>query len=374
MMSHRPGPAVEIRRLDTDAGPVPVLVELGEPAAGEPRLGPSIGEYPVYDTALYATMTQDAARNELFRAALAALCPGRRVLDLGTGADLLWAVESHRAGARHVDAVEVIEQSYRAADRVRAGLAHPAAITLHHGTSTELALPDRVDVCVGEVIGSLAGAEGAAAVMADVRERLLTADGVIVPHRAVSLAAGASLRQLLGGRTIAFAPSTVPYLAGVFAAGGGPHDVRLRVTDPAAAALLTDHAEVESLDFNGNLRTTQEHEVSLTVRRPGVLDGLLTWLRLWCVAGGPELDALATRTNWASVFFPLFDEEIAVAVGDRLDVRLHVRPGEDGLHPDYLVTARLTTAAGTHEGRLASRHRGSAFRASRIHRDLFPVE
>src|SRR5207245_2606452 len=116
------------------------------------------------------------------RRALAALCPGRRVLDVGTGADLNWAREAIRCGARQVDAVEVIEQSYLAAGRRLAGLPDRDRIILHLGSSAELALPERAEVCVGEIIGSVAGAEGAAAVMSDVRARLLTADGVIVPH------------------------------------------------------------------------------------------------------------------------------------------------------------------------------------------------
>ncbi len=369
------GDGVVVREVSSPTGPVAVLTDPTEPAPGVPVLGPSIGEYPVYDATLYEVMTTDTARNELFHQALAARCRGKRVLDVGTGADLNWALAAARCGARQVDAVEVVEASYHAAGQKLAALEDRALaerIRLHLGVSTELTLPDRADLCVGEVIGSVAGAEGAAAVMADVRARLLAPGGVIVPHRAVTLAAGATLREVLGGRPAAFSASWLPYLSGIFAATGGPLDVRLRVRNPAADARVTDSAEVEVLDLNGELPTDQEHQVDLAITRRGALDGVLTWMRLECAPELPPLDALQTQTNWASVFFPLFDEEITVAPGDRLTVRFQTLLSDDGVHPDYQLTATLTASGRQHTGRHVSRHHGPAFRATGAHRRLFP--
>ena len=223
-----------IHELATHTGTVRVRVDAGDVEPGRPALAPSYGEYPMYDGAVYQTMTDDVARNERFSVALAACCPGSRVLDVGTGADLNWALESIRQGACHVDAVEVIEQSYRAAEKTLAQAGRQDSITLHHALSTEPDLAVRADVCVGEVIGSVAGAEGAAAVMVDVRERLLGPGGVIVPHRAATLAAGVTLRAVLGNRIAGVRARRASLLAAIFTSTGGPRDVRLRVSDPTA--------------------------------------------------------------------------------------------------------------------------------------------
>ncbi|WDZ83889.1 hypothetical protein [Micromonospora cathayae] len=344
----------------------------GGTTPGVPTLGPSIGEYPCYDPASYARMTDDEERNRRFRAALARLAPGRVVLDVGTGADLLWARESVRYGARRVVAVEAMEESFR---RAGTWLAEPdlgERVTLLRGLSTELDVTPLADVCVAEIIGSLAGAEGVAAVLADARRRHLAPGAVVVPHRCVTLAAPVAFRRLLGGGPVAFGADTVGYLRTIFAWHGGPFDVRLRVTDPARDALLGAGRVVEVLDLNGHLPLEQRRTVRLTVDRPGVVDGVLTWLRLWSLPDGEPLDALREASNWASIYFPLFDTEHPVEPGDTLDLTVTSTLGDDGVHPDYHLDAVLHTSAGSRTGSHTSPYRGGPFRDHPIHRHLFP--
>ncbi|KXK63659.1 hypothetical protein AWW66_01455 [Micromonospora rosaria] len=341
-------------------------------APGVPTLGPSVGEYPCYDTASYATMTDDEERNQRFRAALARVAAGRVVLDIGTGADLLWARESVRYGARRVIAVEAMAESFR---RARTWLAEPGLadrITLLRGVSTDLDIGARADVCVAEIIGSMAGAEGAAAVLTDARRRHLTADATVVPHRCVTLAAPVAFRRLFADAPVAFAADALPYLRSVFAWHGAPFDVRLRVTDPATEALLGDGQVVEVLDLNGDLPLEQRRSVRLTIDRPGTVDGVLCWLRLWCQPDGKPLDALRVASNWASIYFPLFDSEHPVEAGDALDLTVTSTLGEDGVHPDYHLDAVLWTATGTRSARHWSPYRGGGFRRHVVHRLLFP--
>ncbi|MFI6824769.1 hypothetical protein ACIBJE_28055 [Micromonospora sp. NPDC050187] len=341
-------------------------------APGVPTLGPSIGEYPCYDTVSYARMTDDEERNRRFRAALARLAAGRVVLDIGTGADLLWARESVRYGARRVVAVEAMEESFH---RAGTWLAEPGAgerITLLRGVSTELDIAPRAEVCVAEIIGSLAGAEGVAAVLADARRRHLAPDAVVVPHRCVTLAAPVAFRRLLGGAPVAFAADSLGYLRTIFEWHGSPFDVRLRVKDPARDALLGGGQVVEVLDLNGHLPLEQRRSVRLTIDRPGVVDGVLTWLRLWCLPDGEPLDALRVASNWASVYFPLFDSEHPVEAGDTLDLTVTSTLGEDGTHPDYHLDAVLRTSTGTRSASHSSPYRGGGFRHHPVHRHLFP--
>ncbi|WP_052709558.1 class I SAM-dependent methyltransferase [Streptomyces sp. NRRL S-495] len=363
-------------RLDISVGGTKVGVRVaarpGGGAAGA-VLWPSIGEYPVYDSALYGALTSDESRVERFRAAVRALAPGRRVLDIGTGEHLNWARESVSCGASGAVAIEAMAETFRnaSANRLAWGLAD--RVTLLHGESTELEIGPPAEVCVAEVIGSVAGAEGAAAVLADARRRHLVPGGVVVPHRCVTRAAAVNLREVLGGAPVAFAPEAVPYLERIFEWNGAPFDVRLRIGDPDPEALLSTEEEVEVLDFNGDLRAEQERRVRLTVRRPGSVDGVLTWLRIACLPDEEPLDALRDPTSWASVYFPLFDAEVPVERGDTLDLTFRVRTGADGVHPDYHLAATLRTAAGELSATHGSPHRGRGFREHPVHRTLFPA-
>lgn len=362
----------ETRELKAHGHTVRVNVDPEPEREGRPALWPTVGEYPIYDRFLYSTMTTDHERNQRFLAALAKLAPGRRVLDIGTGEDLLWARESVRAGARHALAIEVIEDAFHTAAGTLADLDERDLITLLRGESTTLQFAPKADVCVAEIIGSLAGAEGAAAVLTDARNRHLAPGGLVVPHRAVTLAAAVRLSDLLPGQPVAFAEASLPYLQHIFDWHGGPFDIRLRIENPHTDALLCDGQPVEVLDFNGELRTQQRTTSRLVITRAGHVDGVLTWLNLWCLPDEEPLDALRMRTNWASIYFPLFDRPMPVEPGDVLELTLETALSDDGIHPDYHLGAALRTTGGEeHHGSLTSPHHGGPFRAHPVYQALF---
>ena len=94
---------------------------------------------------------------------------GPGVLDIGTGADLFWTRESLRCGASRVVAMEAMPESFHTASQVLTTLDDGDRVTLLHGVSTALSIEPRAELCVAEIIGSLPGAEGAAAVFSDCR-------------------------------------------------------------------------------------------------------------------------------------------------------------------------------------------------------------
>lgn len=113
-----------------------------------------------YDDKVYAQMRDDDKRTSAYEQAIKAASPGKVVLDLGTGALALLAVMAARAGAKHVYAIEVNEEAYTAATKHVAELGLSETITLLHGFSTEVALPERVDLIIHEIIGEIATLEG----------------------------------------------------------------------------------------------------------------------------------------------------------------------------------------------------------------------
>ena len=170
------------------------------------NFGPSYGEFSAYDTAAYDLMAADQVRNEAYAAALLVAAPGRVVLDIGTGAHALWAIAAARAGARHVYAIEVMPETAARARAAVAAAGLAGRVTVLEGLSTEVDLPEPAEVCVSEVIGTIGGSEGAAAVLRDASRRLLVPGGRHVPERCVTTVAAA----LLPDGEIAFVPSPDP--------------------------------------------------------------------------------------------------------------------------------------------------------------------
>jgi protein arginine N-methyltransferase 1 len=357
-----PGGRVRVRACEL--GPRPQVV-----------LFPSAGEYPIYDDFAHDQMAEDETRMARFTAAVRRYAPGRTVLDIGTGQDALWAIEAARSGARHVWAVEVIPRSAQLAGEAvrRAGLTN--RITVLDGLSTGISLPEPVDVCVAEIIGTLAGSEGAAAALGDTRQRLLRPGGVVVPHRSATTAVAVELEM-----PPAFVSLALPYVRQIFTAVGRPFDLRicmaglqddLRVRE---RAYLSDVAEVEVLEFNGDLRPDGADHAELTVTRSGRLSGLALGVRLEVAEGDEPIDSLTQPSNWLPVYAPLADVGVPVRPGDRIEFAFTTRLSDDGIHPDYALDGHIhrdgDSAVPVH---WRSAHHDEGFRAMPFYRTLFPT-
>ena len=164
---------------------VKVTSVLEPPTGRQPAIFPSFGEYPVYDESIYQVLSGDAVRNGAFNEALRRVASGSRVLDIGTGSHLKWAREAIELGAKSAVGIESIKESFAAAQRTRHASGMTERLDLIHGLSTDISLTERAGICVAEIIGSLAGAEGAAVVIRDARQRLLSARSLVVDRKSV---------------------------------------------------------------------------------------------------------------------------------------------------------------------------------------------
>jgi precorrin-6B methylase 2 len=343
----------------------------GAPAPGAVYLCPSVGEYPIYDEAIYQVLREDERRNRLFRRAIDAVAPGATVLEIGCGPDLLWTLAAVDAGASRVYAIEVIDDSARRAERT--ARAHPAGqILVIAGDSTQVVLPEPANVCIAEIVGCIGGSEGIAAVLADARRRHLAPSASIIPAAVRTLAGAVGLLDLMGGN-VAMSAVFAPYVEAVFRQAGGPFDLRLYVGGVGPAALLSTTGAFEDLRF-AEQSYAQGGELRLRITRSGRVDGLLAWIEL---AVGPDdavLDSLAEDTNWLPVYIPFAVEEpLGVSAGDTLSLHVTVRGTADGIHPEYFFRGHLTrTSSGTTVAVCAaSKYSGGPFRATAVHRRLF---
>lgn len=334
----------------------------------------SEGEYPVYDDFLYEHMASDQIRARLYEDAIARLVPGRTVLDIGTGSGALWALACARAGACKVYAIEVLPGPAAQAREAVAKAGYAEVITVIEGLSTNVELPERVDVCVSEIIGSIASSEGAVAVLLDAEKRLVKPGGFFIPERCVSKIAAAHFGSRL---PLAFLKESVPYLEDTFEAVGHPFDIRLTVytEDSAAlaAACISDAADIEDLRFGASQGTAAITRAQLTIAEGRPLQGFLIWIRLWGTTDTTPLDTLHQQTNWLTMFAPVSADGIPVERGDRVTFEFTRSLSDDGVHPDYRLVGQVErSGAAPVPVAWYAPHHACVFRATEMYRRLFP--
>jgi type I protein arginine methyltransferase len=349
-----------------------VRTRAGALAPGTVYLCPSVGEYPVYDEAIYQVLREDERRNGMFRRAIGAVAPGATVLEIGCGPDLLWTLAAIDAGASRVYAIEVIEESARLAEQ--AARARPAGrVRVIAGDSTKVALPERADVCIAEIVGCIGGSEGIAGVIADARRRHLNPSASVIPAAVRTVAGAVSLLDLTGG-DLAMPAAFAPYVEAVFLQAGGPFDLRLYVGGVGPAALLSTTGAFEDLSF-ATQSCAQGGELQLQITESGRIDGLLAWIELAVAPDDTVLDSLAEDTNWLPVYIPFARREpLDVSIGDVLFLQVTVEDVTDGIHPEYFFRGHLarTGSAAPVAVSAESRYSGGPFRATAAHRALFP--
>lgn len=338
-------------------------------------LFPSVAEYPVYDDAMYTHFLDTPARNAAYLDAIARSVRGRTVVDIGTGRDALWAVAAVRAGATHAYAIEQLPQVAHQARATVAAAGLSDRITVITGSSTAVTLPTRADVCVSEVIGNIAGAEGVTSVVGDALRRLCTPAALSIPHYCATAVAAIGLGG--GLAHIALAGHGVPYLRQAFDAVGHPFDVRLGLVGATTELIVSTVLEVERIDLAQHVPAAGTTVTGvLEVTRHDVLHGLLLWSRLRCAAEGTVLDTLTTpEFSWLPVYVPLSIDGIPVRIGDRIELSYTTTLSDDRIHPDYELRGRIgRPGRSSVDIAWLSPHHGRVFRASEVHRLLFPSD
>lgn len=148
------------------------------------------------------SMLKDRARCSKYDRAISALVsahPGCRVVDIGAGTGLLSMIAA-RAGAAHVDAVEMFTPLAQLASRVIASNRLQSVVSVHPFRSSQLlvhvpqhappeldprlVLPQRADILVTEIFDSALLGEACLSAIAHARANLLKPNAKIVPSKA----------------------------------------------------------------------------------------------------------------------------------------------------------------------------------------------
>jgi amino acid adenylation domain-containing protein/non-ribosomal peptide synthase protein (TIGR01720 family) len=339
------------------------------PVADEPELWPSLGEYAVYDDLLYHAMTHDEGRNRTYRNAISRVVKGKTAVDIGTGADAVLARFCADAGAERVYAIEVSEDGYRRARELVERLGLGTRIVLIHGDSRHVQLPEKVDVCVSEILGTIGSSEGVASILNDAR-RFMKQDGIMIPQRCVTKIAAISLPDKLATHP-RLAELPRHYVEEVFKSVGHPFDLRMCIKSFPQANLLSAAQVFEDLNLAGCIDVEFDSQVSFTIRRKSRLDGFLLWLNLH-VSDGEVIDSLSNQHNWLPVFFPAFCPGQDVSEGDVINAVCSCRLSEDGRMPEYTIAGFLNRdGAEPIAFRHISSYRTTAFKDNAFYESLF---
>ena len=272
----------------------------------------------MYTVGEYGAMIADEARTGAFARALArAIAPGATVLDIGTGTGM-FALLACRLGAGRVYAVEPAD-AIEVAREIAAANGVADRITFIQAHSTTVALPERVDVIVSDLAGSLPWFGDHITSIVDARCRLLAPGGTLVPRRDTAWAAVVELPDL-------YERHTRPWNGALH--GFDMTAARRIVVNTCARArvagpqLLTevqrwgavDYATVEDPDARG--------ELSWIAHRSGIAHGLAAGFdRILAdgieISNAPDTPDATRHEVYGAVFFP-WPQAVPIEAGDRI--------------------------------------------------------
>jgi protein arginine N-methyltransferase 1 len=270
-------------------------------------------------------LTETGTRLNQYSAALSSrVRPGDTVLDIGTGSGLL-ALLACRAGAGRVYAVESSDAiQYGELLASRAGLSD--RIRFIQSPSTQLVLPERVDVIVADIHDTFGLQSGGIATLVDARDRFLKAGGTLIPRAIQLMVAPAEApevyareievwaREVQGVDVSPLRPFAVNQL----------HPVRLTPED-----LLAQTVPLATLDLERLNHLHAGGTIEVAAGRDGTMHGVcgsfITTLTDGVVMGNVPGDS--GTTNFAQAFFPL-GSPVDISKGDLISIAVDHYDGQ----------------------------------------------
>ena len=287
--------------------------------------------------AIHYPLICDGVRVLAYREAIFRHCRDRTVVEIGCGSGIL-SIFAAQAGARRVVAIEEGEIADLAAEMFRAnGVAD--RVELHRANSRDVALAERADVIVHEVLGVDPFDESLLPTIADARERLLAPGGRLIPFALEVFCVGFEVAD----RPYLDRPKVAADLRGIGERYGvdfdpfrralelDPNYLRRPLGDLGQTQfkprILTDELRLWQIDLRPGARPAVEPgaTVHLRVRQAGSLGGVLLYFR----ARLDEETVLSTapdrpRTSWRWDARPL-ERLLAVEPGEEVPLKVELR-------------------------------------------------
>ncbi|MBK6924782.1 MAG: 50S ribosomal protein L11 methyltransferase [Thermomonas sp.] len=309
----------------------------------------------------YGQMINDRRRSGPFVEALRTLIkPDTVVLEIGTAAGY-FALLCAKLGARRIYAVEP-DNAIEVARLCAADNVGSDRITWIKGLSTEISLPERVDLVLGDLHGTLPFYNHNIESMVDARQRHLKLGGTIVPMRDV-------MRVVPAQAPHEYAKVESPW-------GSNPDELTLSAgrsfvanrwwraaKQPANTSdLLAPPAIWGTIDYRTATSSNLDGTMQWTVQGAGNMHGYYVWF------DGELTDGIGysnapdhAELVYGRAFFPL-EHPIEVSPGDVIDTRFSAH----SLHGRHLI--RWNTRVTDANGFALADYRQSTFRSEPVDR------
>jgi len=272
----------------------------------------------MYSLPDFGAMISDSARFKAYTEAISrCVRPGDVVLEIGCG-PAVFSLLACRAGAKRVYAIET-EDIIDVARQIAFANEFADRIRFFQSDSRKTELPERVDVIVSDIRGTLPLFEGAVASLRDARQRLLSADGVMIPRREVLRAAIIEAGKVYSSLTSPWKTCVTEVELSI------PLQLVLNTGHGITAKLeqlMSEPEELCTLDYKGNSGPDVSGKLAFRTSRRGTAHGICVWFdtELYEDIGfssGPESPA----TVYGQLFLPWLepveieeDEEILVTL------------------------------------------------------------
>lgn len=267
----------------------------------------------------------DAIRLELYRAAISkALVPGNSIADLGCGSGILGLL-CLQAGAQHVYAVDESAMLDIARESLtRAGYADHA--TFIRGKSSQIELPERVDVVICDHVGYFGFDYGVVEFLGDAKQRLLKPGGTLIPSKfrlQVAAVGSKKCSELAHGWQTDNIPPEFHWLRRY--STNSKHAVNLEQGD-----VLGSPAVLGEVDLYADNPDFFSWNAELRIERDAVMHGVAGWFEcelaeaVW-MTNSPLAEKPIKRPQ---AFLPI-GEPVTVKGGDVVRATIMARPAED---------------------------------------------
>ena len=274
----------------------------------------------MYSLRDYGEMIADRERFEAYSDAIAkAVRAGDAVLEIGCGPGV-FALLACRAGARKVYAIDSDEIVHFARELAAAnGFAE--RMEFIQSDSRKVQLPERVDVIISDIRGSLPFFGHAISSIEDARQRLLAPGGRLIPTRDTLKAALIEASEFFAKLVSPWSQASLEFdlsesrsllLNGSYSGDFTPDQL---VTDPQCWAVL-DYATGATANAAADLR--------FSISRAGIAHGVCLWFDTELIDGiGYSSGPGFRKTIYGQVFLPWL-EPVSLQRGQQLCVRLQV--------------------------------------------------
>ena len=261
----------------------------------------------MYSLEAYGKMLKDTIRMEAYQEAIhRAVRPGCVVLDIGTGTGV-HALMAARAGARHVYAIEPADSVLLAPAVARAnGLGEK--ISFIQDLSTAITLPEKADVLISDLHGTLPWYHHHIPTIVDARSRLLKEGATLIPQKDAVFMAAVESSEIYSNYVDPWRQQPYGFVMDHIASHLTNAYIRGRA---GRESLLSGIQRIADLDYHSIVDPNVSVSLRLSPTRPGTLHGFLVWfetqvlddVRLTSAPFEPEI-------SYGSSFFPISEPTV----------------------------------------------------------------